>query len=185
MARVQSYNELLVIAKVDMYEYYNTQIVPLDKKFRPISESQNTGLCPFHTDTDPSLHKWKKKNIFHCFGCGFGGDIVKTHNQLRRQYYGENLSIKKTVEDLAMLFNITLDEESGHVVQSVFERARELLTDKQNLIIPKNIMSIAEFRQLNNKVKRSSVPIKTKIQNFEHLDLIASVTMSNQTEGQT
>lgn len=33
------------------------------------------GLCPFHSDTKPSFYVDPEKGIFHCFGCGAGGDV--------------------------------------------------------------------------------------------------------------
>ncbi len=33
------------------------------------------GLCPFHDDHTPSLSVNREKNVWHCFGCGKGGDI--------------------------------------------------------------------------------------------------------------
>lgn len=181
--REKSKNELIIISGVKLPEYYNKFVVPLSaqtrRKFEPMSDSRNTGLCPFHLDTDPSFHWWKAKNIFHCFGCGVGGDVVTIHQRLQRAYYGANLSIEKAVEQLALEFGLELDEEEGHIVKSVFERAKELLFDKKAYHIPKGQFSLTEYRQLNNKVKSVNMPVNIKIQNFEHLDLVASLATSN------
>ena len=35
------------------------------------------GLCPFHSDTTPSLIVTPGKNLWHCFSCGAGGDVIE------------------------------------------------------------------------------------------------------------
>jgi DNA primase len=35
------------------------------------------GLCPFHDDTNPSLSVNPTKNLWQCFGCGAGGDVIR------------------------------------------------------------------------------------------------------------
>ena len=36
-----------------------------------------TGLCPFHGEKTPSFQVNGDKGVFHCFGCGVGGDVIK------------------------------------------------------------------------------------------------------------
>jgi DNA primase len=35
------------------------------------------GLCPFHDDTNPSFSVNPTKNLWQCFGCGAGGDVIR------------------------------------------------------------------------------------------------------------
>lgn len=37
------------------------------------------GLCPFHDENTPSFRVNDDKGLFHCFGCGAGGDVIKFH----------------------------------------------------------------------------------------------------------
>ena len=45
------------------------------------------GLCPFHAEKTPSFTVNPKRGIFHCFGCGAGGDafgFIMRHDRLPR-----------------------------------------------------------------------------------------------------
>lgn len=60
------------------------------------------GLCPFHTEKTPSFTVSPDKQIFHCFGCGSGGNVFSF---LMRQ---EGLSFPEAVRRLARRHGIEL-----------------------------------------------------------------------------
>lgn len=60
------------------------------------------GLCPFHKEKSPSFSVSPDKQIFHCFGCGVGGNVFHFISKI------ENISFKETLEMLADRANITL-----------------------------------------------------------------------------
>jgi len=62
------------------------------------------GLCPFHSEKTPSFMVSQEKQIFHCFGCGAGGDLVG----FVMQY--ENLSFPETLKHLAKKAGIVIRE---------------------------------------------------------------------------
>ncbi len=65
------------------------------------------GLCPFHAEKTPSFTVNPQKNIFHCFGCGVGGDAF---GFVMRQ---DRLSFPEAVRALAKSAGIALPEERG------------------------------------------------------------------------
>jgi DNA primase len=44
---------------------------------RPIGFGRFLGLCPLHPDHKPSLLVDPQKNLFHCYGCRRGGDVIR------------------------------------------------------------------------------------------------------------
>jgi DNA primase len=62
------------------------------------------GLCPFHNEKTPSFTVTAEKQIFHCFGCGAGGDVFK-FIQLR-----ENVDFREALTILASRAGISLEE---------------------------------------------------------------------------
>ena len=38
---------------------------------------RHTGLCPFHEERTPSFSVDAREKLYHCFGCGVGGDVIK------------------------------------------------------------------------------------------------------------
>lgn len=75
--------------------------IRLDRKGREF-----VGLCPFHEDHKPSMYVSPEKQIFKCFACGAGGDVIK-FIQLR-----ENLDFRGAVSRLAERAGIELENFS-------------------------------------------------------------------------
>ena len=41
------------------------------------SGARFTGLCPFHDERTPSFSVDPQEKLYHCFGCGVGGDVIR------------------------------------------------------------------------------------------------------------
>jgi DNA primase len=77
------------------------------------------GLCPFHQEKSPSFNVRQEPAVFHCFGCGEGGDVFK-FVMLR-----ERTSFPETVEMLARRFGVPVPE--GRVEAGPDRKEREEL----------------------------------------------------------
>ena len=65
------------------------------------------GLCPFHNEKSPSFAVSPDKQIFHCFGCGVGGNVFHFVSNI------ENVGFRESVEILANRANVPLPTTSS------------------------------------------------------------------------
>ncbi|MFN8224675.1 MAG: DNA primase [Gaiellales bacterium] len=63
------------------------------------------GRCPFHEERTPSFSIDPAENLYYCFGCNRGGDVVKFVRET------ENLDFVEAIEHLAERFNVQLEYE--------------------------------------------------------------------------
>jgi DNA primase len=64
--------------------------------------SSYKGLCPFHNEKTPSFYVTPEKGVFHCFGCGAGGNAI---NFMMMQ---NHLTFPEAVAELAQLGGVSL-----------------------------------------------------------------------------
>jgi DNA primase len=92
-------------------------------QLRPAGGGHLKGLCPFHEERTPSFNVTPGKELYHCFSCGEGGDVIKFLMKL------ESLSFGEAVERLAARASITLRYEQGGYVPGQEMSVRRRLID--------------------------------------------------------
>ena len=79
------------------------------------------GLCPFHDEKSPSFSVTKEKQIFHCFGCGKGGNVITFLMEV------ESLNFIEAISFLGDKAGISLPERSDKQ-SHLSEEAHNLLS---------------------------------------------------------
>ncbi len=90
-------------------------------------------LCPFHNEKTPSFHLDYYKGLWHCFGCGKGGDLFTFVQEIER------LDFPATLKLLAKKAGVTLPESANYSAPStkVYELLEEAtLYYEKNLWLP-------------------------------------------------
>jgi len=79
-----------IIDKVDIVEYIQ-QFIDLKKQ----SNGEYVALCPFHTEKTPSFTITPRTQLFYCFGCGAGGNVLNFIQKYNKCSYGDAIIILK------------------------------------------------------------------------------------------
>ena len=117
------------------------------------------GLCPFHKEKSPSFAVSPDKQIFHCFGCGAGGNVIHFISKI------EGLDFKDTLELLANRVNIELptldnleDDKTARLKSKVYE-INKIAAEfyHENLYKPtsKPAQDYVKKRRLDNKTLKT------------------------------
>src|SRR5262249_62150969 len=89
-------------------------------------------LCPFHSEKTPSFSVHRERQVFHCFGCGAGGDVFEFVKRI------ENVSFPEALRILAEKFGVPIPAETGFNQRNVEEKTQLFETNER---------AIAYFRQ--------------------------------------
>jgi DNA primase len=119
--------------KTSLTEFTNkvrdaADVVEIIGSFVPLKKTGASfkGLCPFHKEKTPSFHVHPGKQVFHCFGCGVGGDIVKFWMM------HERVNFRAALEQLAHRLGISVPRLTAQPQDEVQEkRRRDILTVSQ------------------------------------------------------
>jgi len=93
---------------------------------------KHVGLCPFHSEKGPSFTVDSDKQLFHCFGCGVGGDVFTLVMEK------ENLSFPEALKYLAERYHIPLPRQT---------KLSPELAKLEEKILKINEMALAFFRR--------------------------------------
>ena len=117
------------------------------------------GLCPFHNEKSPSFSVSPDKQIFHCFGCGVGGNIFTFISKI------EGISFRESIEVLAERANIQLPKLEDNIdnfkeeLKAKVYKVNKFTADfyHQNLYKPssKPAQEYIKKRKLNNETLKS------------------------------
>ncbi len=139
----------------------STDIVDLISQYVHLKRSGRNyfGLCPFHNEKSPSFSVSPDKQIFHCFGCGVGGNAFTFLTKI------EGINFKEAVEQLAERSNIQLPKLESNVDTAKEElKAKVYQVNKfaaeyfhQNLYKPnaKMAQEYVKKRKLNNETLKT------------------------------
>mgnify|MGYP005811381849 CR=1 FL=1 len=156
------------------------------------------GLCPFHNEKSPSFSVSPDKQIFHCFGCGVGGNVITFVSKI------EGLNFVETVQMLAERANIQLPtlENSGDMQKEILKdkvyKVNEFTAEfyHQNLYKPqaKIAQEYVKKRQLSNETLKSfrigfsgkfdELYQELKKQGFEEKEILESGLVNKNDRGQ-
>lgn len=92
-------------------------IVELISEYVPLKKSGNKyrGLCPFHIEKTPSFYVDPEKQLFHCFGCNAGGDVISF------VMIKEGVDFAEAVRILARRKGIELAPSGGSVHKDLYD----------------------------------------------------------------
>ena len=116
------------------------------------SGRRHVGLCPFHSEKSPSFFVDDDKQLYHCFGCGAGGDIFTLLMEKER------FSFPETVRFLAEKYNIPLPDKKqfSPQYQSLKENIYKI-TEEALAYFKKNLFNTTEGQKALAYLKKRNI----------------------------
>jgi DNA primase len=118
MARYSADSREQVRDAIDMLD-----LVSARTELRRAGASSHTGLCPFHDERTPSFSVDPLKKVYHCFGCGAGGDAFRFVMET------EGVDFPGALELLADRYGVALAREQEDPAAAARRQRRERLLE--------------------------------------------------------
>ncbi len=119
-----------------------TDIVKVISDYIKVQQSgaNYKGLCPFHGEKTPSFYINTSKQIYKCFGCGEGGDVINFVMKIENLEFMD--AVKLLAKDCGIEINTNMDEQSKIRMEKI-KRFQDINTEAaryyfSNLIKEKN-----------------------------------------------
>ena len=109
------------------------------------------GLCPFHNEKTPSFTVDEKKQLFHCFGCGAGGDVVSFIMQKEGLSYPE--SLKFLADKAGINIDYTKDPKVNEKNKELYDINKDIMMFfYKNLLTDRKAQAYLKNRGLSSKI---------------------------------
>ena len=117
------------------------------------------GLCPFHKEKSPSFSVSPDKQIFHCFGCGAGGNVIHFISKIEGLDFRESLDLLAERAGIILPTDTSVEDTKRQELKSKVYEVNEAaaMFYHENLYKPtsKDAQNYVKKRRLDNKTLKA------------------------------